>query len=227
MDCKNKFSSLEVPEETQTSSMDRKARKKLREIQKIEEKMKNGENISEFEYEKFKEKDKWEKILDPLGYVSSKPPLPESEYEKRQQEKKQKKKQKEADKIKKAQERREKEWREEREKEERKWREEERKRRQEREKEEGKRREEREKEERKWREEAEKEERERAKPHKYTIPLTLESKVDVEFKDLLKSTNSRRKAYLKLIKKYHPDQNKHDIDCYTEISKIINKKYHC
>jgi len=217
MDRKNIFSSLEVPEETQTSSMDRKARKKLREIQKIEEKMKNGENISEVEYEKFQEKDKWEKILDPLGYVSSKNPLPESEYEKRQQEKKQekkqKKKQREADKIKKAQEKREREWRENQE--------EQRKRREEREKEERKRREEREKEERKWREE-----RERAKPRKYKIPLTLESKIDVEFKDLL-STNSRRKAYLKLIKKYHPDQNKDDIDCCTEISKIINKKYQC
>jgi glucan-binding YG repeat protein len=203
MDRKNIFSSLEVPEETQTSSMDRKARKKLREIQKIEEKMKNGENISEVEYEKFEEKDKWEKVLDPLGYVSSKNHLPESEYEKRQQEKKQekkqKKKQREADKIKKAQEKREREYQEEQ----------------------RKRREEREKEERKWRQE-----RERAKPRKYTIPITLESKIDVEFEDLL-STNSRRKAYLKLIKKYHPDQNKDDIDCCTEISKIINKKYQC
>jgi len=67
MNCKNAFDPLydDTQCESSTGFPERKAKKKIREIQTIEEKMKRGENVTEAEFEKFEAKSIWEQMLYP------------------------------------------------------------------------------------------------------------------------------------------------------------------
>ena len=92
MNAKNRFSTLDIQQETNPQVRDRKARKKLREIQIIEEKLKNGFDLSNAEYEKLNKKDFYEKIVDPQRfYANTSQRFPTNqEIKKRRQERREK-----------------------------------------------------------------------------------------------------------------------------------------
>lgn len=195
MYAKNRFSTLEVQQETNPQVRDRKARKKLREIQIIEEKLKNGFDLSNAEYEKLNKKDFYEKILDPQRfYANTSQRFPTNqEIKKRRQE------------------RREKEEAERREKE---------------------------KAERRTREEAERrKQREQEQQRQYeqqrqekqikSITCPLKIKILKEYNELNRVLSSGKKAYRKLVIKYHPDKNNNSIESIksTQILNEIHGQY--
>lgn len=195
MYAKNRFSTLEVQQETNPQVRDRKARKKLREIQIIEEKLKNGFDLSNAEYEKLNKKDFYEKILDPQRfYANTSQRFPTNqEIKKRRQE------------------RREKEEAERREKEkaERRTREE--------------------AERRKQRQEEQQRQYEQQRQEEQIKPIVCPLKIKImkEYNDLIRVLSSGKKAYRKLVIKYHPDKNNNSIESIksTQILNEIHGQY--
>ena len=192
---KNRFSTLEVQQETNPQVRDRKARKKLREIQIIEEKLKNGFDLSNAEYEKLNKKDFYEKIVDPQRfYANTSQRFPTNqEIKKRRQE------------------RREKEKAERREREEA----------ERREREEAERRKQREQEQQRQYEQQRQEEQIK------TIMCPLKIKILKEYNELNRVLSSGKKAYRKLVIKYHPDKNNNSFESIksTQILNEIHGQY--
>ena len=195
MYAKNRFSNLEVQQETNPQVRDRKARKKLREIQIIEEKLKNGFDLSNAEYEKLNKKDFYEKIVDPQRfYANTSQRFPTNqEIKKRRQE------------------RREKEKAERREREEA----------ERREREEAERRKQREQEQQRQYEQQRQEEQIK------TIMCPLKIKILKEYNELNRVLSSGKKAYRKLVIKYHPDKNNNSFESIksTQILNEIHGQY--
>ena len=219
MYAKNRFSNLEVQHETNPQVRDRKARKKLREIQIIEEKLKNGFDLSNAEYEKLNKKDFYEKIVDPQRfYANTSQRFPTNqEIKKRRQEQREKE---EA-------ERREKEKAERRTREEAerlKQREQERKARKERKHEAQRKRQE---EQRRQEEQQRQEEHQRQEEEYKQIVCPLKIKILKEYNDLKRVLSSEKKAYRKLVIKYHPDKNNNSIESIksTQILNEIHGQY--
>ena len=195
MYAKNRFSTLEVQQETNPQVRDRKARKKLREIQIIEEKLKNGFDLSNAEYEKLNKKDFYEKIVDPQRfYANTSQRFPTNqEIKKRRQERREKEKA----------ERREKE------KAERRTREE------------AERRKQREQEQQRQYEQQRQEEQIKQ------IVCPLKIKILKEYNELNRVLSSGKKAYRKLVIKYHPDKNNNSFESIksTQILNEIHGQY--
>ena len=237
MYAKNRFSNLEVHHETNPQVRDRKARKKLREIQIIEEKIKNGFDLSNAEYEKLNKKDFYEKIVDPQRfYANTSQRFPTNqEIKKRRQEQREKE---EA-------ERREKEKVERRTREEAerlKQREQERKARKEQKHEAQRKRQyeqQRQEEQRRQYEHQRRYEQQRQYEHQRhyeqqrqeeqikPIICPLKIKILKEYNDLKRVLSSEKKAYRKLVIKYHPDKNNNSIESIksTQILNEIHGQY--
>ena len=208
MYAKNRFSTLDIQQETNPQVRDRKARKKLREIQVIEEKLKNGFDLSNAETEKLNKKDFYEKILDPQRfYANTSQRFPTNQE------------------IKKCrQERREKEKAERREKEkaERQEREEEHKARKEQKREAQRKRqyEQRRREEQQRQEQQRQEEQEQKEMEPIMCPLKI--RILKEYNHLNRVLLSGKKAYRKLVIKYHPDKNNNSIES-NKSTQILNE----
>ena len=225
MNAKNRFSTLDIQQETNPQVRDRKARKKLREIQIIEEKLKNGFDLSNAEYEKLNKKDFYEKIVDPQRfYANTSQRFPTNqEIKKRRQERREKE---EA-------ERREKEKAERREREEaerRKQREQEHKARKERKHEAQRKRQEeqqRQEEQRRQYEQQRRYEQQRQEEQIKQIVCPLKIKILKEYNELNRVLSSGKKAYRKLVIKYHPDKNNNSFESIksTQILNEIHGQY--
>lgn len=201
MYAKNRFSNLDIQQETNPQVRDRKARKKLREIQVIEEKLKNGFDLSNAEYEKLNKKDFYEKIVDPQRfYANTSQRFPTNqEIKKRRQE------------------RREKEEAERREKEKA----------ERREREEAERRKQRQEEQRRQEEQQRRYEQQRQEEQIKQIVCPLKIKIMKEYNELNRVLSSGKKAYRKLVIKYHPDKNNNSIESIksTQILNEIHGQY--